>query len=80
MIQENDKPFQFVNAKALRLACNSALNKDEFTGESKVEADQIPEDIHPLSMNPVGNYAVGINWSDGHASLMPYDLIFSLAK
>ena len=74
------KPIQFVNAKVLRLACNSALNKDEFTGEAKVDADQIPEDIHPLSMNPVGNYAVGINWSDGHASLMPYDLIFSLAK
>lgn len=73
------KPAFYINAKRLRLACNSAYNKNEFTGEALVDEKDIPENIHPLSMNPVGNYALGINWSDGHSSLYPYEQLYDLA-
>jgi Mrp family chromosome partitioning ATPase/DUF971 family protein len=74
---EGTTPY-YINAKRLRLDCRSALNKDEFTGESLVDASDIAEDVYPLSMNPVGNYALGINWSDGHSSLYPYEQLMSL--
>ncbi|RAP31637.1 chromosome partitioning protein [Candidatus Marinamargulisbacteria bacterium SCGC AG-343-D04] len=59
--------------KALRLECRSALTRDEFTNDLLIKPEDISDDIHPLSMNPVGNYALGINWSDGHSSLYPYE-------
>ena len=66
------------DAKKLRLECRSALTRDEFTNKLLIKAEDIPDDIHPLSMNPVGNYALGINWSDGHSSLYPYEQLRSL--
>ncbi|RAP32222.1 hypothetical protein DID76_01050 [Candidatus Marinamargulisbacteria bacterium SCGC AG-414-C22] len=72
IIQFNDLPELIINPKTLRLACQSALNRDEFSDELLIDPASIPDDIHPLSMNPVGNYALGINWSDGHSSLYPY--------
>ena len=68
---EGEEPF-FINAKELRLDCRSALSRDEFTGEIKIKESDVPADIHPFSMNPVGNYALGVNWSDGAVSLYPY--------
>lgn len=65
--------------KPLRLACRSALSRDEFTNELLIDPETIPDDIYPLAMNPVGNYALGINWNDGHASLYPYDQLLELA-
>lgn len=69
-----------INAKELRLSCQSALNRDEFSNKLITKPESIPENIYPLSMNPVGNYALGINWSDGHSSLYPYDQLRKLAK
>ena len=68
---DGEEPF-FIDAKTLRLDCRSALTRDEFTGEMKVTEQDVPDDIHPFSMNPVGNYALVVNWSDGAASLYPY--------
>lgn len=73
LIQFSGEPEKAINAKQLRLACNSALNRDEFSGELITKPESVSEDIYPLSMNPVGNYALGINWSDGHSSLFPYE-------
>ncbi len=72
IIQFPDKKTT-IAPKTLRLACRSALTRDEFTGEAKITEADISDDIYPMSMNPVGNYALGINWSDGHASLYPYE-------
>jgi Mrp family chromosome partitioning ATPase/DUF971 family protein len=77
IIMKNNKEC-FINPKKLRLECRSALSRDEFTGEPLIKESDIPEDIYPVSMNPVGNYALGINWSDGHASLYPYETILNL--
>ena len=70
LITKNGIDFFGIDAKTLRIiACTSALNRDELTGELLINPDDIPDDIYPLSMNPVGNYALGIHWSDGHSSL-----------
>ena len=80
LIQFFDEAEKAINAKELRLACQSALNRDEFTGELITKPPTIPDSIYPLSMNPVGNYSLGINWSDGHSSLYPYEQLSKLAK
>jgi len=63
-----DKPFYF-DPKTLRNTCRCAHCVDEFTGEKKNIVDI--ETIFPVSINLVGNYAVGISWSDNHSSLFP---------
>ena len=80
IIIAKDGQDYLINPKTLRLECRSALSRDEFTGESLIKPSDIPDDIYPVSMNPVGNYALGINWSDGHSSLFPFDTILNLCK
>lgn len=53
-----------------RLACKCALCKDEMTGRVLNKLEDIPADIHPVQIIPVGNYALRICWSDGHATGM----------
>ncbi len=38
----------------------------------------IPEDIKPLMINPLGNYAVQISWEDGFNQVMAFELLESL--
>ncbi len=58
--------------KAVRLLCQCAYCIHEMTGERKLTEVSVLDTIHPLDIRPVGNYAVGIAWSDGHSSLLPY--------
>ena len=53
-------------ARALRLTCPCAGCVDEVTGNIRLIATTIPDDVHPLTIHPVGRYAVSIQWSDGH--------------
>jgi len=46
----------------LRRRCRSPTNVQEL----------ITEDVRPMEIFPMGNYAVQVLWSDGHQSLMPY--------
>ncbi len=52
--------------RALRLACGCAVCVDEWTGEGRLSEASVPEDVHPLRIEPVGRYAIQISWSDGH--------------
>jgi Mrp family chromosome partitioning ATPase/DUF971 family protein len=79
LIPPNGKESIFIHPRMLRINCKCARCKDELSGKPFVKIEDIPEDVHPLSMSPVGNYALGINWSDGHSSLMPYDLLYQFA-
>jgi DUF971 family protein len=66
-----------LSAKAwdLRAQCACALCLSEVTGKSLVDIKKIPADINPEEILPLGNYAVGITWSDGHASgIYPYSM------
>ena len=66
-----------LSAKAfdLRAQCACASCVSEATGERLVDIKKIPADIKPEEILPLGNYAVGITWSDGHASgIYPYSM------
>lgn len=52
----------------LRFACACATCVEEWTGERRIHRSDIPADIQPLGIELVGNYAIQITWSDGHAS------------
>lgn len=41
------------------------MKQDEWTGEQKLQFADIPEDIEPEEIRPMGNYAVSITWPDG---------------
>jgi Mrp family chromosome partitioning ATPase/DUF971 family protein len=66
-----------LSAKAfdLRANCQCAVCVSETTGERLVDTKKIPADINPVDILPLGNYAVGITWSDGHSSgIYPYSM------
>jgi Mrp family chromosome partitioning ATPase/DUF971 family protein len=68
-----------VHNRQLRLSCQCAFCVNEMTGEKMLQKGNIPEDIHPREIIPLGNYALGITWSDGHSSgIYPYDQLKSL--
>lgn len=65
----------------LRASCRCAVCIDELTGEQRLKREQIPADIHAKEITPLGNYAIGIKWSDGHSSgIYPYEGIEELGK
>ena len=64
----------------LRLACSCARCVDEWTGEEMLKPESVPEDVRPVSIQPVGRYAIQIQWSDGHdTGIYPFDRLRSLA-
>ena len=50
----------------LRNHCPCAVCVDEWTGKRKKLILLLPSDFRPLGINPVGNYAIQVSWSDGH--------------
>ncbi len=52
----------------LRRACRCAACVDEWTGAALLDPSQVPDDVRPVTVKPVGNYAIHISWSDGHES------------
>lgn len=77
---EGEKPIEISN-HLLRDSCQCALCVDEYTGDKTLKSDEIPADIHALESVPLGNYAVSIQWSDGHtSSIYPYKVLKSLDR
>lgn len=69
------------DVRELRLACGCARCVDEWSGEGRLDPATVPEDVHPLRIEPVGRYAIQIEWSDGHGSgIYPYDRLRELGS
>ncbi len=65
----------------LRKACSCALCIDEMTRAPLLDPKMIPTDIHAEKVGIIGNYAVTVDWSDGHnTGFFPYSTIRDLAK
>lgn len=63
----------------LRYACACANCVEEWSGVRRLQRETIPSDIFPTGMELVGNYAVQITWSDGHATgIYTYDNLRAL--
>jgi Mrp family chromosome partitioning ATPase len=64
----------------LRRRCRCALCVEEFSGRQVLDPAAVPEDVYPTGMQPMGNYAEAVVWSDGHSSsIYPYEVILELA-
>jgi DUF971 family protein len=59
----NRLPYRY-----LRSECPCASCRNEWTGERILDPQTIPRDLKLEGMEPVGNYAVRLAWSDGHGS------------
>jgi len=63
-------------ARYLRFQCPCAGCVDEVTGQRRLTASMVPQDIKPLGIQLVGRYAITIEWSDGHRTgIYPFDLL-----
>jgi DUF971 family protein len=70
-----------VSNAALRRACNCALCVDEMTRKPLLDPKSIPMDIHAEKIELIGNYAVMVDWSDGHnTGFFPYSVFRELEK
>ncbi len=66
-------------ARELRLRCQCASCVDEVTRLPLLDPTTVPLDVHPLVISLVGNYAIKIDWSDGHSTgIYTYDLLHSM--
>ena len=67
--------------KHLRESCACAHCVHELTGEQLLDPRSIPPDIHIQNMSLVGNYALKIEWSDGHdTGLYSWDRLRQLCQ
>lgn len=70
-----------LGARDLRLACPCAACVDELTGRRRLDPATVPPDVHPRSIQPVGRYAIHIDWSDGHhTGIYSFDLLRQLGE
>lgn len=68
-----------VDHRTLRASCQCAVCVDEYSGEALLDLASIDKDIHPKNVGRVGNYALSIDWSDGHTTgFFPYSRIREL--
>ncbi|MBI3321087.1 MAG: DUF971 domain-containing protein [Candidatus Omnitrophica bacterium] len=65
-IEWQDGHVSVYPARELRLACPCAGCIDEMTGQMRVIASSVPQDVRPLNIDLIGRYAINITWSDGH--------------
>lgn len=56
----------WLSARALRCACPCARCVDEMSGRKILDDTTVAADVRVESILPVGQYGVGIRWSDGH--------------
>ena len=55
-------------ARDLRLACRCAMCIEETSGRALLEPATVPAQVQAKRMELVGQYAVAIEWSDGHTT------------
>ncbi|KAK4537906.1 hypothetical protein CDCA_CDCA14G3931 [Cyanidium caldarium] len=74
---DDDAHVEHIWPAALRRACRCAACVDEYSGAPLLDPGKVDENVRPQQMMNVGNYALAINWSDSHQSIMPWERILT---
>lgn len=76
-----DKHESVYDTTYLRENCTCAACQDEWSGRKKVLPGSLPQTIVPITIDPVGQYALKIQWSDGHSTgLYTYEHLRQLCQ
>jgi len=67
-IEWKDGHASLYPVRGLRLACRCAACIEEMTGRPILRPEDVPDDVRPVNITPVGRYAIQIAWTDGHDS------------
>ncbi|KAL6274661.1 hypothetical protein ACE6H2_025353 [Prunus campanulata] len=78
-VPDSDEAF-LLHPATVRRNDRSAQSVDEWTGEQKLQFADVPEDIEPEEIRPMGNYAVSITWPDGFSQIAPYDQLQTIER
>lgn len=70
----------FLDAATVRRNDTSASSINEWTGEKMLRDEDVPDDIEPGAISPLGNYAVQITWHDGFNQVAPLELLRELPR
>ena len=76
--EEVSSSLSTLSPAELRRECKCAACVEELSGKQILDPQSVSESIKPIGMSPTGNYALSVDWSDGHRSLYPYRQIRSL--
>lgn len=77
----NDGRAWKIENRILRASCQCALCVNEMTGKQQLDPAKIKADIAATQVTPLGNYAIGVTWNDGHSSgIYPYKSIEQLVS
>ena len=69
------------DVRDLRLACHCALCIEEMSGRKLLDPGRIGLDVSPRVITSIGNYAIGVDWSDGHNSgIYSFDYLRTLGE
>jgi DUF971 family protein len=64
----SDGTVQRIPFKTLRGECPCAGCVDEMTGVRTLDVEAIPAEIAPSQIELCGNYALRVEWNDGHST------------
>ncbi|XP_034700200.1 fe-S cluster assembly factor HCF101, chloroplastic isoform X1 [Vitis riparia] len=78
-VPDSEEEF-LLHPATVRRNDRSAQSVDEWTGEQKLQYADVPEDIEPEEIRPMGNYAVSITWPDGFSQIAPYDQLQTIER
>lgn len=79
-IKFSEKEEIVLDNRLVRLACQCALCVNEITGKQILNPSKVKPDIAPTAITPLGHYALGIDFNDGHASgIYPLTLLKQMA-
>jgi ATP-binding protein involved in chromosome partitioning len=67
VLWENGNNNDF-DVRDLRLACRCAMCVEETSGRPLLDPKSVRPDVTPRIITSVGNYAITINWNDGHST------------
>lgn len=72
----SDGHASIYDSRPLRLECPCAHCVDEWTGERRLQAASVPEDVAVAGYKPVGRYGYQIQWTDGHSTgIYTFDML-----